>query len=131
MDTKATKMLNKGLYTKKRKWKASRDSSKRMKISDSSSMVPTSTAIEPVVITSAEVALAADVNTAGAGFVPPMPSGPSNRDRASEPPVEGEVGEGRKKKRAITKTSHKARLSGMDGDSDEQGEDSFNNLEIV
>ncbi|EHA8586517.1 hypothetical protein COCNU_scaffold000478G000040 [Cocos nucifera] len=118
MDTKATEMLTKGLYTKKRKAKASSDSSKKMKVGDSSSVVPTSTAVAPEVIASTEVALATEVGTAGVGSVPPMPLGPSSGDRASEPPIEGEVGEGRKKKKAIAKTSHKTRLSKVDGDSD-------------
>ena len=60
-----------------------------------------------------------------------MPSGPSNKDWASEPSAEGEVGEGRKKKKAIAKTSRKAHLSGANGDSDERGKDPFNNPKIV
>ncbi|KAG1371688.1 hypothetical protein COCNU_16G007820 [Cocos nucifera] len=131
MDTKAVEMLTKEYYTKKRKGKASSDRSKRTKDSDSSSTVPTSTAVVPEVIASAEVALATEVDSAGEGSMPSMPLGPSSGDRASEPPTEEEVGEGRKKKKAIAKTSHKTRLSGMDGDSDEQGEDPFDNPEII
>ncbi|EHA8588032.1 hypothetical protein COCNU_scaffold003949G000010 [Cocos nucifera] len=57
MDTKAVEMLTKGLYTKKRKGKASSDSSKRMKVGVSSFAIPTSIVVAPKVIASAEVAL--------------------------------------------------------------------------
>ncbi|EHA8590716.1 hypothetical protein COCNU_scaffold022946G000010 [Cocos nucifera] len=102
-----------------------------MKVGHSSFAVPTSTIIALEVIASTEVALAAEVGTASTGSMPPIPLGPSNGDRASEPPIEEEVGEGRKKKRSITKTSHKAHLSRADGDSDERGEDPFDNLKII
>ncbi|KAG1370929.1 hypothetical protein COCNU_16G000230 [Cocos nucifera] len=102
-----------------------------MKVGDSSSAVPTSTTIAPEVIASIEVALAIEVSTAGVGSEPPMPSGPSNRDRALEAPAEGEVGKGRKEKKAITKMSRKACLSEADGDSDNRGKDPFDNLEII
>ena len=102
-----------------------------MKVSDSSSTIPTSTAIVPKVITSVEVALATMVSIAGMGPVPPMPSDPSSKDRASEPPTEEEIGGERKKKKAIAKTSHKAHLGNPDGNSDERGEDPFDNLEII
>ncbi|EHA8587604.1 hypothetical protein COCNU_scaffold002772G000010 [Cocos nucifera] len=101
------------------------------KVSDSNSTIPTSIVVAPEIIANAEVALATEVGTTGVGFVPPMPLGPSSGDRASKLPAEGEVGEGRKKKKAIAKTSRKACLSGVDGDSDERGEDPFDNSEIV
>ncbi|EHA8587804.1 hypothetical protein COCNU_scaffold003272G000040 [Cocos nucifera] len=116
MDTKAIEILTKGLYTKKRKGKASSDGSKSAKVGASNSTVPTSTTAISKVIASTEVALNAKAGIAGVGSMPPMPSGPSSGDRASELPIEGEIGEGRKKKKAATKTSRKARLSGLDGD---------------
>ncbi|EHA8587465.1 hypothetical protein COCNU_scaffold002268G000020 [Cocos nucifera] len=131
MDTKATEMLPKGLYTKKRKGKVSSNNIKRMKVGDSSSTVPTSIVVAPEVIASIEVAIAIEVGTIGVSSMPPMPSGPSSGDWALKPPAKGEVGEGRKKKRAIAKTSRKACLSKADGDSDECKEDPFDNPEFI
>ncbi|KAG1364257.1 hypothetical protein COCNU_11G010840 [Cocos nucifera] len=102
-----------------------------MKVGASSSAIPTSTAAALEVIVSIEVVLIAEVGTTGIGFMPSMPLGPSNGDRASELPTEGEIGEGRKKKKAIVKMSRKVCLSGPNGDSDERGEDPFDNPEIV
>ncbi|KAG1362614.1 hypothetical protein COCNU_10G008330 [Cocos nucifera] len=102
-----------------------------MKVDDSSSTVPTSTIVALEVIANVEVTLAAKVSTAGIGSVPPMPLDSFSKDQASKPPTKEEVGEGRKKKRAIAKMSHKARLSGADGDSDKRGEAPFDNSEIV
>ncbi|EHA8588220.1 hypothetical protein COCNU_scaffold004427G000020 [Cocos nucifera] len=84
-----------------------------------------------MVIASTEVALAAEVDIVGVGSVPPMPSGSSSGDWASKSPIEGVIGEGRKKKKAIAKMFCKACLSGVDGNSDERGGDPFDNPKIV
>ncbi|EHA8588103.1 hypothetical protein COCNU_scaffold004112G000080 [Cocos nucifera] len=131
MDTQAIEMLTNGLYTKKRKGKAPSDSSKRAKVDASSSAVPTSTVTTFEVIASTKAALTIKVGTTGMSSVPPMPSGPSSGDQTLELPIKGEIGEGREKKKAIAKASRKAHLSRPDGDSDERGEDPFDNLEIV
>ncbi|KAG1334209.1 hypothetical protein COCNU_03G003280 [Cocos nucifera] len=130
MDAQAAKMLTKGLYTKKRKGKVQNDGSKRAKVGVSSSEVSTSTATTSEVIVGVETALTIEVGTASTGLVPSMPSGPSNEDRVLELPIKKGTGEERKKK-AIAKMSCKARLGGPDGIDNEQGEDPFDNLEVV
>ncbi|EHA8587090.1 hypothetical protein COCNU_scaffold001417G000010 [Cocos nucifera] len=97
MDAQVAKMLTKGLYTKKRKGKAQNDGSKRVKVGVSSSEVLASTTTASEVITNIEIALTAEVGTAGMGSVPSMPSGPSSRDRVSELLIEKE--QKRKEKR--------------------------------
>ncbi|KAG1358576.1 hypothetical protein COCNU_08G000220 [Cocos nucifera] len=132
MDTQDAEMLTKGLYTKKRKRKASSDGSKRAKVGASSSEVSTPTAIASKVIVGIETTLTAEVNTAGVGSMPSIPSSPTNGDRTLELPAKEETSKGRKKKKAVAKTSRKARLSGPDGnDDDERGEDHFDNPEII
>ncbi|EHA8590599.1 hypothetical protein COCNU_scaffold020825G000010 [Cocos nucifera] len=93
MDTKAAKMLTKGLYVQKRKEKASGGSLKRAKVGASSFAAPTTTVAASEIDTSVEVFLTIEVSTIGAGFLPPMPSGPSSRDQILELPAEGEMEE--------------------------------------
>ncbi|KAG1362643.1 hypothetical protein COCNU_10G008620 [Cocos nucifera] len=56
MDAQATKMLTKGLFTRKRNGKAQEDGSKRVKVGVSSSEVPTPTIAAFEVIVGAEIA---------------------------------------------------------------------------
>ncbi|EHA8587723.1 hypothetical protein COCNU_scaffold003053G000020 [Cocos nucifera] len=130
MDAQATKMPTKGLFTRKRKGKVQEDGSKRAKIDVSSSEVPTPTAAASEVIIGIEIAPTIEVDTASMGLVPSMPSGPSSGDQVLELLVRKGIEEGRKKK-AIAKMSCKARLGGLDGKDNEQGEDPFDNLEII
>ncbi|EHA8587115.1 hypothetical protein COCNU_scaffold001452G000030 [Cocos nucifera] len=130
MDTQATKMLTKGLFIRKRKGKAQNDGSKRAKVSVSSSEVPTSTAAVSEVIVGAKITPTTEVDTASMGPVPSMPSGPSDGDRVSKLPIKKEIEEERKKK-AITKTSYKARLGRLDGNDNKREEDPFDNSKII
>ncbi|KAG1327745.1 hypothetical protein COCNU_01G016790 [Cocos nucifera] len=114
MDAQATKMLTKGLFTRKRKEKVQEDDSKRMKVGVSSFRVPTSIVAMSEVIIDAEIAPTTKVDIASAGPVPSMPSGLSSEDRVSKLPVKKGTREGRKKK-AIVKTSYKACLGRPDG----------------
>ncbi|KAG1363581.1 hypothetical protein COCNU_11G004080 [Cocos nucifera] len=118
MDAQAAEMLTKGLYTKKRKGKAQNDDSKRVKVDVSSSEVPSSIVVASEVIANIETALIDEVDIAGAGLVPSMPSDPSSGDRVLELPIKKGIEEERKKK-AIAKTSYKAHLDGSDGDDNE------------
>ncbi|EHA8586359.1 hypothetical protein COCNU_scaffold000210G000040 [Cocos nucifera] len=59
------------------------------------------------------------------------PPSPSSVDQALKLPTEGETREGKKKKKAIVKTPHKGHFSEPNDDSDERGEDPFDDLEIV
>ncbi|KAG1370190.1 hypothetical protein COCNU_15G005560 [Cocos nucifera] len=118
MDTQATKMLTKGLFTRKRKGKAQEDGSKRAKVGISSSRVPASTVAASEVIVGIEIAPTTKVDTASMGLVPSMPSSPSSEDRISELPIKKGTGEGRKKK-VIAKTSCKARLDELNGNDNE------------
>ncbi|EHA8586860.1 hypothetical protein COCNU_scaffold001084G000020 [Cocos nucifera] len=118
MDTKAVMMLAKGLYAQKRKGKVPGGSSKRAMVSASSSMAPAVTAAASKVATSAEVLPTAEVSTIDADSMPSMPPGPSSGDQAPKLLVEGETREGKKKKKAITKTLRKAHFSEPNDDSD-------------
>ncbi|EHA8586803.1 hypothetical protein COCNU_scaffold000966G000020 [Cocos nucifera] len=131
MDAQAAKMLTKRLSTRKRKEKMQNDSSKRAKVGISSSGVPASTAAASEVIIGAEIVPTIKVDTASTGPVPSKPSGPSSRDWVSELPIKKGIGKGRIKKKAIAKTSCKARLGGSDGDENKRGKDPFDNLEII
>ncbi|EHA8586387.1 hypothetical protein COCNU_scaffold000304G000010 [Cocos nucifera] len=124
-------MLTKGLYTMKRKGKAPSDGLKRANVGASSFEVPDPTATASEVITSTETTLTTEVDITGSGSVPSMPSGPSSKDRTLELPTKEGTREGRKKKKAIAKTSHKAHLGNPDGNSDERGEDPFDIPEII
>ncbi|EHA8586825.1 hypothetical protein COCNU_scaffold001015G000010 [Cocos nucifera] len=130
MDAKAAKMLTKGLFTRKRKRKAQEDGSKRAKVSVSSSEVPASTATTSEVNIDVKIAPTTEVDTTSTGPMPSMPSGPSSEDRALKLPIKKGTGEKRKKK-AITKMSYKARLGGPDGNDNERGEDTFDNPKII
>ncbi|KAG1338754.1 putative ensconsin-like [Cocos nucifera] len=63
--------------------------------------------------------------------MPPTPLGPFSQDQASELPVEGEMEEGKKKKKAITKILRKAYPSKSSDNHDELGEDPFDNLGTI
>ena len=130
MDTQVAKMLTKELFIRKRKGKAQNDGSNRVKVDVSSSRVSTSTTATSEVIIDAEIVPTVEVDTTSMGLVPSMPLSPSSWDRILELPIKKGIGEGRKKK-AIAKTSCKARLGGSDGDDNERGEDPFDNSEIV
>ncbi|EHA8589637.1 hypothetical protein COCNU_scaffold011629G000010 [Cocos nucifera] len=131
MDTEAVEILTKGLYVQKRKKKAPGGSSKRAKVDAPSSVAPTATAAAFEVAASIEVAPTAEVSTVGAGFMPPASLDPSSKDQASELPAEGEMEEGKKKKKAIVKTLHKARPSEPSDDRGELREDPFDDLRII
>ena len=94
-------------------------------------MTPTATTAASKIGASVKIPLTADVNIVGVGFLSPMPSGPSSGDQTSELLAEGEMEEGKKKKKAITKMPRKARVSELHDDSDERGEDPFDNPEII
>ncbi|KAG1342111.1 hypothetical protein COCNU_05G003400 [Cocos nucifera] len=130
MDAQAAKMLTKEFFTKNRKGKTQDDDSKRAKVGISNSRVLASTIAAFEVIVDIEIAPTIEVDTASVGLVPSMPSGPSSGDRILELPIKKGTGEKRKRK-AIVKTSYKARLGEPDGDDKERGEDPFDNLEIV
>ncbi|EHA8589127.1 hypothetical protein COCNU_scaffold008130G000010 [Cocos nucifera] len=118
MDAQATKMLTKGFFSRKRKGKVQNDGSKRMKIDVSSSRVLISTVVAFEVIIGAEIAPTTEVDTTSVGLMPSVPSGPSNGDQVLEFPIKKGIGEGRKKK-AVAKTSCKARLGRLDGNDNE------------
>ncbi|EHA8587978.1 hypothetical protein COCNU_scaffold003759G000010 [Cocos nucifera] len=104
MDAQATKMLTKGLFTRKRKEKAQDDGSKRVKVGVSSFRVPTSTTATSEVIIGTKIAPNVEIDTTSIGLVPSMPSGPSSGDQVLELSIKKRIEEGRKKK-AIVKTS--------------------------
>ncbi|KAG1367002.1 hypothetical protein COCNU_13G007920 [Cocos nucifera] len=124
-------MLAKRLYAQKRKGKAPGGSSKRMKVGASSSMAPAITAAASKIVVSAEVLPTAEVGTVDADSMPFVSPGPSSGDQALKFPTEGEMREEKKEKKAIAKTPCKAHFSELNDDSDERGEDPFDDPEIV
>ncbi|EHA8586261.1 hypothetical protein COCNU_scaffold000148G000010 [Cocos nucifera] len=131
MDTKATKMLTKELYAHKRKGEVPGGSLKRAKVGAPNSATPTATAIAFEVVTGAKVAPTTKVSTIGVGFMPPTPSNPSSGDHAPELPTEREMGEGKKKKKAVIKMLHKAHPGEPSIDHSELGEDAFDDSKII
>ncbi|EHA8587693.1 hypothetical protein COCNU_scaffold002989G000010 [Cocos nucifera] len=75
------------------------------KVGAPSSAGPTTTTIAFKVATSIEVVPIAEVSTVGANFMPPTSLSPSNGDQASELPTEGEMGEGKKKRKRSQRCS--------------------------
>ncbi|EHA8586191.1 hypothetical protein COCNU_scaffold000033G000010 [Cocos nucifera] len=122
MDTQATKMLTKGLFTRKRKGKAQEDGLKRAKIGVSSSKVSIPTTAASEVIIGAKIAPTIEVDTANMGPVPSMPSDPSSGNRVSKLPIKKGIGEGRKIK-VVAKMSCKACLGGSDKAFDKEPEE--------
>ncbi|EHA8586985.1 hypothetical protein COCNU_scaffold001259G000040 [Cocos nucifera] len=104
MDTKATVMLAKGLYAQKRKGKVPSGSSKRAKVGASSSLAPFVTAAAFKVVVSVKVLPTIEVGTVDADSMPSTPPGPSSGDQPLKLSTEGETREGKKKKKAVTKT---------------------------
>ncbi|EHA8588807.1 hypothetical protein COCNU_scaffold006710G000030 [Cocos nucifera] len=89
------------------------------------------TAAASKVAVSAEVLPTVEVGIIDVDSMPSVPPGPSSGDQASKLSAEGETREGKKKKKAVMKTLYKAHFSKPNDDSDEQGEDPFDDLEIV
>ncbi|EHA8589834.1 hypothetical protein COCNU_scaffold012715G000010 [Cocos nucifera] len=127
----ATAMLAKEHYVHKRKGKVPGDSLKRAKVSASSSMAIAVTITTFKVAVSVEVLPTTKVGTVDVDSIPSTPLGPSSGDQALKLPAEGETREGKKKKKVVLKTPRKAHFSDPNDDSDERGEDPFDNSEIV
>ncbi|EHA8586255.1 hypothetical protein COCNU_scaffold000135G000040 [Cocos nucifera] len=104
MDTEAIAMLAKGLYAQKKKEKVPGGSSKRAKVSASSSMVPAIAAAAFEVAASVEVLPTTKIDTVDADSMPSAPPGPSSSDQALKLSTEEETREEKKKKKAIVKT---------------------------
>ena len=102
-----------------------------MKVGASSSMAPTIAAAAFEVVVSAEVLPTIEVGTIDVDSMPSAPPGPFSRDQALKLPAEGETREGKKKKKVVLKTPRKAHFSEPNDDSDERGEDPFDDPEIV
>ncbi|EHA8587696.1 hypothetical protein COCNU_scaffold002990G000030 [Cocos nucifera] len=83
-----------------------------MKIGASSSMAPAITVAAFEVAVSAKILPTIKVGTVDVDSMPSIPPGPSSGDQAPKLPAEGEMREGKKKKKAITKTPHKAHFIG-------------------
>ncbi|KAG1360737.1 hypothetical protein COCNU_09G002000 [Cocos nucifera] len=123
-------MLTKGLYTQKRKEKASGDSSKRAKVGASSFVAIAITAVAFKVVISTEVLTTTEVGTVDVDSMPSTPLGPSSGDQAPKLPAEVETREEKKKKKAVIKTPYKAHFSELNDNNDERGEDPFNDPKI-
>ena len=82
-------------------------------------MVSAVTATASKVAISAKVLPIIEVGTVDAEFMCSIPLVPYSGDQAPKLPTEGEMREGKKKKKAIAKTPRKARFSEPNDDSDE------------
>ncbi|EHA8586413.1 hypothetical protein COCNU_scaffold000335G000010 [Cocos nucifera] len=94
-------------------------------------MAPAITTAAFEVAASAKVLPTTEVGIVDANSMPSMPPGPSSGDQALKLPVEEETREGKKKKKTIMKTLHKDHFSEPNDDSDERGEDLFDDPKIV
>ncbi|EHA8590071.1 hypothetical protein COCNU_scaffold014669G000010 [Cocos nucifera] len=101
------------------------------KVSASSFVALAITATTFEVAASAEVLPTIEVDTINADSMPSAPPGPSSGDQALKLPAEGETREEKKKKKAAMKTLRKAHFSEPNDESDEQGEELFDDPEIV
>ncbi|EHA8587129.1 hypothetical protein COCNU_scaffold001459G000110 [Cocos nucifera] len=131
MDAKVVKMISKGLQAYKRKGIMD-EPSKRTKMGAPSSAVPTNVApaIEAAVVVEVTPAIGVDATTKAAG--PSMPSNPSIKVQAPEPPLEKEKEvEKKKTRRTLRKSQWKTRCNGPNDSDEESGKNPFNNHEIV
>ncbi|EHA8588565.1 hypothetical protein COCNU_scaffold005805G000020 [Cocos nucifera] len=103
-----------------------------MKVGALSSMVPIVSVTSTKVALDVEAPPATEVSVVSVDSLPPASSSLHARGQASEPPIEREKGDDKKKKKsAIVKIVHKAHQAEPNDGGDNLGEDPFENPKII